>query len=224
MNGLLCVAAIAASLVATNLANKCEHPRCILNATATHVICKYPDPRPAAACGQVSSTGFTVAEKKEIVNEHNKLRQFVAAGNEAIGYPGPQPAAAGMKILSWDEELAQLAQRWANQCRNEYDDCRDVDRFAVGQNVAFIETPWAIPLRLANFVSTFYKDVEYVNRSWVDKLPPNYNGKRYTQLVWGDTEKVGCGKIVYQSNHYLVVCNYGPSGNRVGQPIYKARK
>jgi len=45
----------------------------------------------------------------------------------------------------------------------------------------------------------------------------------YTQLVWGSTTKLGCGAAKYkQGEFYLLhlVCNYGPSGNRIDDAVY----
>ncbi len=51
------------------------------------------------------------AEKKEIVDKHNALRRTVAKGLESQGVDGPQPNAADMFELVWDEGLAASAQR-----------------------------------------------------------------------------------------------------------------
>ena len=40
--------------------------------------------------------------KAFIVNEHNRLRRLTQASD--------------MLLMSWDDEAAQLAQNWANQC------------------------------------------------------------------------------------------------------------
>ena len=40
-----------------------------------------------------------------------------------------------MMEMTWDEELAAVAQRWADQCQFGHDASRDVSRYRVGQNV-----------------------------------------------------------------------------------------
>ncbi|XP_011858071.1 PREDICTED: venom allergen 3-like [Vollenhovia emeryi] len=50
----------------------------------------------------------------------------------------------------------------------------------------------------------------------------------YTQIVWANTTKIGCGQIEYYTmdgewKYYFVVCNYGPSGNVIGDLIYEAK-
>lgn len=50
----------------------------------------------------------------------------------------------------------------------------------------------------------------------------------YTQIVWADTTKIGCGKIRYTDSKgwiaLYLVCNYGPTGNYINKPIYKIKK
>ena len=51
----------------------------------------------------------------------------------------------------------------------------------------------------------------------------------YTQMVWGETEYIGCGAIYYKDNNadvsnypyrQTLVCNYHPPGNHLGKPVY----
>jgi len=50
-----------------------------------------------------------------MLDKHNALRRKVARGEQS-----GQPAAANMRQLVWNDELAAIAQRWADQCM---DDC-----------------------------------------------------------------------------------------------------
>ena len=96
----------------------------------SHIMCKYRE-GVSSYCGSYYYRGLTQEEKIEIVDEHNKLRSRLAMGHT------DHPAAANMQELQWDEELAVLAQRHADQCRFVHDcsDCRKVSRFRVGQNL-----------------------------------------------------------------------------------------
>ena len=50
-------------------------------------------------------------EQKLIVDKHNELRSIVAKGLEFRGVGGKgQPEAANMRKLSWDDDLAEVAQ------------------------------------------------------------------------------------------------------------------
>ena len=46
----------------------------------------------------------------------------------------------------------------------------------------------------------------------------------YTQMVWAETYKIGCGFIMYNKGEWykkILVCDYGPGGNVVGGEMYK---
>ena len=46
----------------------------------------------------------------------------------------------------------------------------------------------------------------------------------YTQLVWAETNRVGCGFTSYSTDNRRInyyVCNYGPAGNFAGKEVYK---
>lgn len=46
-------------------------------------------------------------------------------------------------------------------------------------------------------------------------------------MVWANTVKIGCGLMKYTNlngeDNQLLVCNYGPSGNWDGEPIYEVK-
>ena len=52
-------------------------------------------------------------EKVEIVDKHNELRAKVANGQEKRGVDGAQPKAANMRKMIWNDQLAEVAQRYA---------------------------------------------------------------------------------------------------------------
>ncbi|KAA0200051.1 hypothetical protein HAZT_HAZT000137 [Hyalella azteca] len=79
-----------------------------------HTLCKTTGMGPA--CGRnVPVRGVTAADIATITNGHNKFRALVAQGRETRGRPGPQPPAGDMMEMTWDEELALIAQRHADQ-------------------------------------------------------------------------------------------------------------
>ena len=62
-------------------------------------------------------------EKQSILQEHNRARQMLA-----LGKVNGQPAAVNMREMVWDEELARIAQRWADQCMPGHDHRRNVGK------------------------------------------------------------------------------------------------
>ncbi|KAL7299648.1 hypothetical protein TKK_0007409 [Trichogramma kaykai] len=196
--------------------------------------CLFKDFTPSANCGQVLTVGLSTEEKKAIVDLHNRLRMKVARGEELRGAPGPQPAATNMQMLEWDEELAQTAQKWASQCSSGHDQCRNLPRYQVGQNLAARSTryrPNFEKFTTDMLVNMWYDEVQYYNRNSIHLFDSLYGvgGKQtghYTQLVWAETNRIGCGAIRnYQGGDYkfTLACNYGPAGNFMNQPVYNTQ-
>merc|ERR1711974_170036 len=95
-----------------------------------HTMCLHTGPSDVCT-GKTILRGMTESGKAAILAKHNALRRRVAKGEES-----GQPAAADMRELVWDDELEQIAQRWADQCTFEHDNVRTMlDGTRVGQNL-----------------------------------------------------------------------------------------
>jgi len=200
-----------------------------------HTMC-----RPPAAAALCEGVLCEVSRKARrlIVRSHNAYRNRVASGNEKRGSPGPQPEAKNMAALKWDKELATIAQRWAEQLTWEHDcsDCRRTKSGAyAGQNMALIAS--SDPITEYNWrtqaIKSWYDEVEKMNGTDVaqGEFTFNYETGHYTQVVWAETTKVGCGirasKTTCEDLGYsgfycaIAVCNYVIGGNMKGQAIYE---
>ncbi|XP_045586862.1 uncharacterized protein [Procambarus clarkii] len=185
---------------------------------------------PNAECN-IRRAGILQEEKEEIVRLHNVFRAKVSRGDEHRGRPGPQLQAANMCVLHWNEELAAVAQAWANQCRYAYDGferrklcSRD---YVVGQNV-YYHTGTDSTSNWAEAIQSWYDEVEDFPRANALSFHADNSSRRihhYSQMVWGVTREVGCGAVYYSqagsSLGRVYVCNYGPSGNSLGSPVYQ---
>ncbi|XP_066581727.1 venom allergen 5-like [Prorops nasuta] len=180
-------------------------------------------------CNRVVRSGLTPQEISVLLDKHNEFRAFVASGKEKRGSPGPQPAAVHMPSLIWDDEIASIAQTWANQCQFSSDECRDVKRFQVGQNIHIMTSTYRANPDLAGVVEEWYNGVTHFKSSQVTKFTPEhlFDIGSYTQIVWAKTTRLGCGLTEYRSSsnywNIFVVCNYGPSGNYYNRPVYQPK-
>ena len=175
-------------------------------------MCKYPK-GVSSNCGSYYYRGLTPQEKREALDEHNRVRSRVAVGSTS------HPSAANMMELQWDEELAALAQRHADQCSFVHDcsDCRKVSRFRVGQNLLrdksisnespnwrFAIESWfreikdypnvdnSATYRYIHSVSSTYKANPFIIRF----IPGTGH---FAQMTWAGTTLVGCGHITYMN-------------------------
>jgi len=193
---------------------------------AMHTMCMFA-PRMCTGRKLIRSGGLNCMEKQIILDEHNNLRQRLANGKVK-----GQPAAMNMRVMVWDNELARVSQRWADQCMPGHDHSRNVDRFAVGQNVATTwsfekEPPTKDAPEFKRHIQGWFNEVEKYGfkSSHIDPFMFKMNTGHYTQLVWAETYMVGCGYTYYKDPKRgyskLYVCNYGPGGNFVGGSMYK---
>ncbi|XP_076547204.1 venom allergen 5-like [Osmia lignaria lignaria] len=223
MKKFLGIVIVIAFAVITSSAIDCSNDDC-QKSGQQHTMCKYPTSRPAAACGKLLGLGFTEEERREILEAHNMHRSFVANGFEKRGNPGPQPPASNMQVLVWDNELAEIAQRWAIQCQIAADRCPHVDRFSVGQAAVGMTTTGTVTTKPSDIIDYWYNQVNNMDRNQVPRLTNNQGVNDYIQLVWAKTNRVGCGKIIYQPDEwkiYWMVCNYGPTANVFNEPVYE---
>ncbi|XP_053384402.1 cysteine-rich venom protein ENH2-like isoform X2 [Mercenaria mercenaria] len=168
--------------------------------TSRHTACLPPSSKFIAR-----NAGVTEKEKKVIVDIHNTVRREVS------------PPARNMMLMSWDEEIANTAQRWAENCNINHDSNYKryaFGRFSVGQNLAWgsWSMGWTDSIKLW---ADEKKDYSYS----MNGSPTRKAVGHYTQMVWATSIKVGCGYAICGSTHYYV-CNYGPGGNSNGVRPY----
>lgn len=188
---------------------------------------------PPSGC-QIRKTGLDEGDKEEILRLHNTLRAKVARGEETEGNPGPQPPASNMRELVWNDQLAEVAEAWAKQCKQGHDQTADrkicSGKYFVGQNLHFYYGPSPV-VDWENAVNAWYKEVadlpNEIAGSYRSLLPIKIG--HYTQVVWADTAEIGCGIVHYEIEYSgrffpeakLYACNYGQAGNVVTFPIYQ---
>ncbi|KAK8720786.1 hypothetical protein OTU49_013105, partial [Cherax quadricarinatus] len=144
----------------------------------------------------ITRSGVTLSEREEILRVHNTLRAKVANGMEETGDEGPQPSGSDLRQLVWNEELAQVAQALASQCRRGHDGSnqrRICSRsYAVGQNIF---RQWSF-----NSESVVWGTTHEIGCGAI-YYPSTING-----ITFPHTK--------------IYVCNYGPAGNYVGSRVY----
>lgn len=193
-----------------------------------HTMCLYPPGPNNQTCKNYRFLTLTPSDKDNIVNIHNHIRSRVANGEEMVRNGIPLPTASNMMEMTWDDELAKIAQRWADQCRFQHDKCRNSERFHVGQNIARSTT--RDKSYATSFVYQFYKELQiFLPKTIFGKYnSPNRFSKvgHYTQMIWATTKYIGCARISHRPAnknriYQYVVCNYGPAGNVHKRNIYE---
>lgn len=212
-------------LVATWAATVCQAQSDYCRISRQHTLCQYQGVGRRCGGDGPLSQGLSDLDKRSVVSAHNEFRSRVAAGSELHGRPGPQPPAADMMEMAWDDELAAVAQRWSDQCTFGHDTSRDVPRFGVGQNVyqSSSSRREQADQVIRKAIKSWYDEVQLFDRSDVARYSFSQGTGHYTAMVWSKTDRIGCGSTEYQEGgftHTYLVCNYGRSGNLLGAPMY----
>ncbi|KAI9558016.1 hypothetical protein GHT06_014769 [Daphnia sinensis] len=162
----------------TNTSSYCNIDTCPV--PSEHILCVYSNTSWGAACGLPNTTKSSIsAEDIEfIVGIHNQFRRIIANGEVLYNETGTQLPASNMRQLMWDDELAVIAQMHAQQCVYDYDACRDVSRFPVGQNRFIIDNvtidfiapvpsiyPWAI------IIAVWFYEFRNMSPAYVSSFP-----------------------------------------------------
>lgn len=178
-------------------------------------------------CVGYQESKLTYEDIAKILEQHNGLRRKITEGET------PLPVAIHLPNLEWNKELAEIAQRWADQCQFKNDLSRDIKTMTVGQNIA--AKPGA---DVSELVATWLAELPNLTPELVSDFTKSGSDKydQISQVIWSSTKKIGCGLSTYtmtkdscveNSPCYLnstvsqLVCNYGPSGNVEGESIYK---
>ena len=148
---------------------------------------------------------LALAAAATAADEGPLAREMLAAHNAVR-------AKVGVPALAWSEDLARVAQEWANTLIAERRfDHRPKSKY--GENM----------FRMDGARTTAQKVVE----RWASEAENfDYKANRckgecghYTQIVWRSTKEVGCA-VARGGGREVWVCEYAPPGNYVGRRPY----
>ncbi len=164
-----------------------------------------------------SSFATEPAQFSGIINSHNQVR-----------------AQHNVQPLTWSNSLANYAQKW-------------VDNLAETQNCEMIHRPnnsggqfqqvhgenlfWASAIELATgqnkkqaftpkeVVKAWAEEEDFYNYQ-TNQCQAGQDCGHYTQMVWDESQQVGCAVAVCGDKSQIWACNYHPRGNYIGERPY----
>lgn len=172
------------------------------------------------AGGGVGAGGGSAAQAQDAGSGDPFVDAMLAAHNavRARAMPAPSPA---LPLLTWSEAAASKATAWAQGCRFEHNPGLGN---AFGENLFAGSGPARSPAAVVNAWESERADYELS----ANRCAPGKQCGHYTQLVWRASTGVGCASQTCSANSpfggsapwTLVVCDYAPPGNFVGQRPY----
>lgn len=169
----------------------------------------------AASCG--IQTKLTSVQAQESVLAHNLFR-----GKET---------ATNMVSMVWSDELAAVAQSWANTCKWEHGMLYDCSGDRMGQNLFVEASTGGYPaLNITKVCEAWSAEKKDFNFATGQCAAGKMCG-HYTQVAAARSREVGCAVAqcptmivsgVTWTNALFVVCDYRRPGNVVGEPVFIA--
>ncbi|KAL6578015.1 Cuticle-degrading protease [Orobanche minor] len=121
----------------------------------------------------------------------------------------------GLQPLVWDDTLEEYARSYAD--RRRADCALEHSGGPYGENIFWGSGyDWTPDQAAADWVA---------ERKWYDYASNSCGGGEqcghYTQIVWRDTERIGCAEVVCDGGKGIfMTCNYDPPGNYIGERPY----
>ena len=114
--------------------------------------------------------------------------------------------------LTWSDALAARAQEWAHTLleRHQFE---HRPNSTYGENLFEIDGASTTPARVMDSWAAESRNYDYGSNKCRGMCG------HYTQIVWRETRKVGCG-VARADGREVWVCNYDPPGNFVGERPY----
>lgn len=127
----------------------------------------------------------------------------------------------GLPRLKWNRNLESEAGRWgrvlARKGRLQHADQRT--RNSTGENLWMGSAgQWDVETMVGMFIAE-KQNYRHGNFPEISRTGNWYDAGHYSQIVWRDTQEVGCS-VVTDKGWDVLVCRYWPAGNVWGQRAY----
>ena len=145
---------------------------------------------------------LTANEAKEALDFHNKARNDV-----------------GVAPLTWSPEISKYAQEWANNlaangCQLQHRSSAQNTK-GYGENIGMGYSGY----NALSASKAWYSEISQFQNVVLDQNNW-YKAGHYSQMVWRNTTHLGIGVAKCSNGATIVVGNYNPPGNYMGQKAY----
>ncbi len=165
----------------------------------------------------VASSANEPAQFSGVISLHNQVR-----------------AKHNVQPLTWSNTLAQYAQQWVSNLA-ETKNCEMTHRPNEGggkfQQIYGENLFWASAIEMTRGQNQQqqFTPTEVLN-AWAEEenfydyktnqCQPGQDCGHYTQMVWSESQQVGCAIAVCSDKSQIWACNYHPRGNYIGEKPY----
>lgn len=153
-------------------------------------------------------------EKQNHLSTTDEQKQFSTFEIELLEGHNKCRGKHGVKPLQLDKKLCEYSQKWADKLAR-LDVLEHSGSHQYGENLycAWNSDPsWRLKGEVA--VDSWYSEV---TQHKYGRKARNPETGHFTQVIWKNSEDLGIGLAKSKSGKMIVVCNYSPAGNFIGQ-------
>jgi len=145
------------------------------------------------------------SEAQAALDFHNKVRKEVAS-----------------PPLEWSADMAAYAQEWANYLATN-NNCQMAHRKSLGKDIrsAGENIFWGSASKFSalNASEAWYSEIKDYQYRPISTQNYSKTG-HYTQMIWKNSREVGIGVAICKDGAIIIVANYFPPGNYIGEKPY----
>jgi len=138
------------------------------------------------------------AEEQALLDHHNRVRADVSVAP-----------------LVWSDQLQGVAAAWGQKLVSKGCVMEHSKGSGYGENLYMGS---AEHFTMVDAAKSWESEKKYYTGAPLDGSNW-YRSGHYTQMVWRQTTEVGCAKVTCKGS-LIVICNYNPPGNFMGQKAY----
>ncbi|XP_022222832.2 antigen 5 like allergen Cul n 1 [Drosophila obscura] len=222
---LRCIAVVCIALGAYRVESQdyCRTELCPVD--TVHIGCRNRGSFSRSCPADAARLDIDEAAQNQLLHAHNTLRQKWASSGGTV----PR-SACRMATISWDPELARLAELNARQCLLEHDKCHNTQKYRKsGQNLYMAGFAGIIPSAVDRILKRAIDDwAAEGNDITAEQLQAFHLGgpdiTHFAVMANEANVAVGCAVTRFKRqgfHHFLVACNYA-TGNTLHKPVYSS--
>ena len=151
----------------------------------------------------ITGSKFSQEDAQKALDYHNDIRKKVGSPN-----------------LKWSTDLAKYAQAWANQlaanCKMKHRPTSGQWKQQYGENIFWASNQ---DHTVIDACENWYDEIEFFKPGKLTEKVWTKAG-HYTQMVWRETTHMGMGMAICKNGGMIIVANYNPAGNYIGEKPY----
>lgn len=157
--------------------------------------------------------------QKAPANTGSQVKQ--PAAQEALDFHNKVRKDVGTAPLQWSTELAAYAQAWADNLANTGCNMKHRPHSGEWKQIHGENIFWGSGLAYSalDASKSWYSEIQDYKHGPLNDSNWSVAG-HYTQMVWKNTTQVGIATVTCTDGSILIVANYDPPGNYMGEKAY----